>query len=109
MHVGANLHFRARRRGDVSALGRLAGTRIGFGELGALVLELLELALESLPRFPLGVLVVGALQLPQALAVGDPCLPRALVELLLLAAAVAIGGEGRHRAPPLSPTWSKLM
>src|SRR5215208_3031026 len=67
-------------------------------DLRALLVELLELALQPIPGTPFGVLVVAALQLTQAVAIGTPRARPPLVELFELSSLDAVRREGRHRA-----------
>src|SRR3954467_2494076 len=69
-----------------------------WDDLRALLVELLELALQPIPGPPLRVLVVASLQLAQAVAIGTPRARPPLVELLELSSLDAVRREGRHRA-----------
>src|SRR3954449_7181638 len=84
---------------DTEASGDVgSGRRVGRADQPlALVGELLERALEALPRDQLDFLVVRPGELRRARAVRLPRRPRALVELLELAAGVVVGCECGHR------------
>src|SRR3977135_564342 len=79
--------------------GGVVGAAAGM-QLGPLVLDLSKLALQTLPRTVLGLVVVPAGQIAQRIAVRLPCTVRALVELAQLALVTLWGGDV-HRAPPI--------
>src|SRR5262245_25408711 len=87
---------RARRRSRLVVGEPARGRADAADDLRALVVELLELALQPLPRAVLGLVVVPALEVPQAVAVGPPGACPPLIELLELPSLDAVGRDGRH-------------